>query len=660
MARILKSGILCVGFCFVMLPGAKAQTARGEAMPYPKADTPKPVDRGALTAQAKSEAISVTIALSLRNADEAESLLTSLSTPGNSQYHQFLSADEFAARFAPTPADVAAVVDGLAKYGLTSQRSSASTLTVTGSAAAMENAFGVTLHSYKVAAHGNAPAYTFHAPLGQTTIPSEISAKVSGVFGLDSQPRFHPHNRTIAHELAGLHQKLPSVGASSSTGNPPGLWTVQDFANYYNVNPLYKKGLSGKGRTLAIVTLASFTPSDAFAYWDALGLNVNPKRLQIVNVDGGPGAPSDASGSVETTIDVQQSGGIAPGAQIIVYQAPNTGQAFLDAFAAAIDCNTADSVSTSWGDWEWFYNLENNPVTDPRTGQTVGFSQALHELLVRAGIQGQTIFAAAGDGGAFDANHDLGCFPSTSPSCSIFLGVDYPASDTAITAGGGTTLAGQQDFCLNAACTPPYYVVNIPHERAWAWDYQIGLCKVLGYDPISCGIFPAGGGGGVSVQFKEPIYQYGVSGTQRSQPGQSFVYDGVLYYSLPPYYPGRNVPDVSFNADPDTGYVIFYTSNVAGFIQEGGWGGTSFVGPQLNGVTALLGQAVHGRLGLLNYSLYGAADSGHAYYGKNAPLNSIPYGDNWFYRGSYGYNPAVGLGTLDVANFEEYLTNQKY
>src|SRR5208282_5604198 len=112
----------------------------------------------------------------------------------------------------------------------------------------------------------------------------------------------------------------------------------------------------------------------------------------------------------------------------------------------------------------------------------------------------------------------------------------------------------------------------------------------------------------------------------------------------------------SFNADPETGYVVYYTSSVSGFGIEPGWGGTSFVAPQLNGVSALLGEYLHGsRIGLLNFPLYGLARSGQAYGNARAPLHAIAYGDNWFYHGSNGYNPAAGLGTLDVWNFAESL-----
>jgi subtilase family serine protease len=629
-------------------------------VPYPNATTPQAVDLGALREQAGTTPISITIALRLPNLSDAEKLLQSLHTPQDPLYHQFLTPEQFVARFAPPDADVANVVASLQKYGLTAERATSTTLKVTGLPADVERAFAVSLHSYSVPAHANAAAYTFHAPLTRATVPAEISAAVAGVFGLDTRPSWHPRHRTAPFPM----RPVATTATTVQTGN----LTVLDFAKQYDVGPLYRRGLTGAGRTLGIMTFASFTPSDAFKYWSALGLKVDPHRLSIVNVDGGPGAPSDASGSLETTIDVEQSGGIAPGAKIVVYQGPNTTQAFVDVFAAAIDANLAETLSVSWGDWEWLQNIETSPVVDPITGKTVSTLQAGHELFVRAAIQGQTLFAASGDGGAYDVNNDLGCFGPYSPkvpaSCSQPLTVDYPASDPAITGAGGTTLPGTQDFCLNKACTQTYSL-TITRQRVWGWDYLEGLCKALGTpNPVTCGIFPGGSGGGVSVFFEKPLYQAGLSGTQVSQPGQVFEIGKALatslglgadYFALPARYPGRNVPDISFNADPDTGYEVYYTSNVNGFSVQDGWGGTSFVAPELNGVSALLGEELHSRIGLLNYPLYGLASKGKAYGGPTPPIHAIPYGDNWFYQGSNGYNPAVGLGTLDVANFADAL-----
>ncbi|HXZ42607.1 MAG TPA: S53 family peptidase [Terriglobales bacterium] len=667
-----KAGFLMFFLVFGLFSGAMAETAAHAALPYPTATTPKPIDRGLLTAELAATPISVTIVLHLRDVNGAENLLTSLHTPGDRQFHQFLTADQFVARFAPTDVDVAKVVAALGKYGLTAQRATATTLKVAGLPAEMEGAFSVSLHSYEVPAHDNVPGYTFHAPLSRAIVPAEISAEVAAVVGLDSRPRFHPSSRTVPSNL-----KMAGSVPQTTTPDAPGYWTVIDFADYYDVQPLYRAGVSGSGRTIGIVTLASFTPSDAFAYWSALGLSVNPNRIQIVNVDGGPGAPSDASDSLETTLDVEQSGGVAPGANIIVYQAPDTGQGFVDDFAAAVDANSAETLSASWtSDWELFDNLENGPVIDPTTGQTVGTLQADHELFVRAAIQGQTVFAVSGDGGAYNANNYIGCYgpysPSNPNSCSMILSLGDPASDPAVTAAGGTTLPGAQEFPL--ANGAPFYVY-VPHERVWGWDYLEPVCAALGYPtPIACGIFPAGSGGGVSIMFREPFYQFGLPGTQLSRPGQVWEAGAAIvaellspppscllncsYYDLPPYYPGRNVPDISFNADPDTGYVIYYTSSVTGFGILSYWGGTSFVAPQLNGVSALLGQLLGSRLGLLNYPLYYLALTGQAYSGPNAPLHAIRYGDNWFYHGRDGYNPAVGLGTLDVWNFAKFLRRE--
>jgi subtilase family serine protease len=79
-----------------------------------------------------------------------------------------------------------------------------------------------------------------------------------------------------------------------------------------------------------------------------------------------------------------------------------------------------------------------------------------------------------------------------------------------------------------------------------------------------------------------------------------------------------------------------------------GFGGTSFVAPQLNGITALLSQSAGTRLGLLNPMLYRFKNSFGG--GASSPIVDITAGDNWFYNGVRGYEPGAGLGVLNVAN----------
>jgi kumamolisin len=607
----------------------------------------KAVDVGSLSSAEAGQSISVTIALKLSDLAGAESLMQRLVTPGDAMYGKFLTPAQVEAQFGPNESDVTRVIAELTASGLTVERTTSTTLTATGRAATLEQAFHTSLHQFVMPATAKHPSFTFRAAKTAPVVPASIASAVRGVIGLNNNPVFSPHLKSAPAKLGGS-PVTRNPGSTSGVDTESGELTVKDFATLYDVNPLYAKGVTGKGRTVGIVTLANFTPSDVFAYWSALNLKVNANRLTVINIDGGPGKPSDASGSDETTLDVEQSGGIAPGANVIVYQSPNTDQGFLDAFARAVHDNKADSFSTSWGEWEFFDSTAGgNQVTDVFSRETVSSLQALHEVLVVAALQGQTAFAAAGDCGAYDV------FDEVAANFSTPLSVDNPASDSAIVAAGGTTLPGIQEFVLDDGST---LSINVPTERVWGWDYLIPLCNALGLDPISCGIYPVGGGGGVSVFFSLPLYQFGIFGTQLSQPNQSFVDNSTtpptVDFALPAHFFGRNVPDVSFNADPETGYSIFYTSNRHGFEVETFIGGTSFVSPQLNGVTALLAQNAGRRLGLLNVQLYNLARLGLTQ-GRHAVINTISTGDNWFYKARDGYSPAVGLGTIDVFKLSE-------
>jgi subtilase family serine protease len=632
-------------------PAAMAATATAAA-PFPTKDTPAAVDSGAAAAAESGAAL--TLSLKLKDRAGAEAFLESLYDRTSPNFHRFLTPEQYRARFALSDAAVADVVAKLQGYGLAAERTGATTLHVSGAIPNLERAFQVDLHVFEVPARGSTPAFRYHAPTHAATIPAELAGAVDNVVGLSSRPKFVPHYMHKPAPVAIMAKSGKPASGKGTLVNAPGTLTVADFTQYYDAGPLLAKGLNGGGRTLAIVTLAAFTPSDAYAYWSAVGLTVAGNRIRIVDVDGGPGAPSDYSGSIETSLDVEQSGGIAPAAKVIVYQAPNTDQAFLDAFVSAVEGNVAQSISTSWGSWEWYDDLDNGAVTDPYTHATVSSLQAFDAVFMQAAIQGQSLFAAAGDAGAYEANYgtDSNDVPLLPPNYSTALSVDYPASDPFITAAGGTTLPGEQFFSGGLT-------VTIPNERIWSWDYLQTLCNDLGYTPIGCGIFPAGGGGGVSFEFPMPSYQKGVPGMQRTEPGQALIYENVIpfqtVFAIPAYYVGRNVPDISANADPDTGYEIYYTSDQTGFGIDTFYGGTSFVGPQLNGVVALIGPYVHGRIGFLNPLLYELLKGKNPYSGTTGPFNAIIDGTNDFYAGRKGYNQGAGIGTLDIANFAESL-----
>ena len=111
---------------------------------------------------------------------------------------------------------------------------------------------------------------------------------------------------------------------------------------------------------------------------------------------------------------------------------------------------------------------------------------------------------------------------------------------------------------------------------------------------------------------------------------------------------GRAVPDVSADADPETGYLLyersFATATPAQPVLQGGWGGTSFVSPQMNGSTAVIDSYLGHRVGLWNPSIYVAAVGSNSPF---TPLSTASTGnDNIYYTGNPGepYNQGAGLG----------------
>jgi kumamolisin len=640
------------------------------AAPYPHGAPPAALDLGDSAVVEANTHITVTVSLKLSNSEQLDPLVQAIYTPGSPQYRQFLTPDQFRTRFGPSAATLAAVTREFTAAGLSVTRTATAQLHVTGTAAQLEKEFGVELHSFQAAATANTHAYPYRKPMSAPRVPGAIADSVNAVLGLDTRPHLTPHLHAAAQSSGQSKASPHQVSNQTNTTDPPGQWTVTDYAEYYDVNPLYRQGLSGKGRTLAIVTFASMTESDAYYYWNLLGLKVQSNRISVVNVDGGPGAPSDDAGSLETTVDVQQSGGLAPGAKIIIYQAPNTNQGNIDAYAAAFDANRAETVSVSWGEWEGFDGtdgeiyFQNGPVTNPTNGRQSTIYQALSDLFTQAAIQGQSMFASAGDYGAYDELNSLPSAPSAGQPFSYngVLSVDDPAMQRYVTAAGGTTLPGTQ---LYTGPTGNTITINVAQEIAWSWSYLAPYCEAYGA-PANCE-FPSGTGGGVSYMVPRPFYQWFVPNMADTVPGQTLdqltpTFEAL--YGQPAHFPGRNIPDISSNADPQTGYVVWYTSSgvyaPAGTLAPYIYGGTSFVDPELNGVASLFVEALHGRIGLLNPALYQILTSPEAYRGRRPAFRDITQGNNFYWNAGPGYDQATGVGVPDVANLLQALSYYIY
>ena len=198
-----------------------------------------------------------------------------------------------------------------------------------------------------------------------------------------------------------------------------------------------------------------------------------------------------------------------------------------------------------------------------------------------AAALGVTICAASGNDGSSDGVSDGASH------------VDFPASSPHVLACGGTTLQSSNGV--------------VTSETVWNDGTQGGAT-----------------GGGYSNQFPLPTWQASI---------------GIK----PPSGGGRGVPDVSGDADPETGYNVLVDGKSLVI------GGTSAVAPLWSGLIVLLNQTLEKTLGLLQPTLYGLRQSADAF-------RDITKGSNGAFSAGPGWDPTTGLGSPSGANLAQALS----
>lgn len=414
-----------------------------------------------------SSEVSLVFSLPLRNQLELGQLLKHLYDPSDPQHGKYLTLQEFTARFAPTQADYDAVADYARSIGLrvTGSHANRLLLDVAGPAATVETGFGLQLHHYQ-----GVDGRKFYAPDQDPSVPEGIAARVNGVVGLDSATSWHAHSN---YHAAGT----TAMATPYQIGNGPGGGlTPSNIKSAYN---LANVTATGTGQVLALFELDGYNPSDVAYYAKYFGLPAVP--LQNVLVDGFSGAPGP--GASEVTLDIELQLALAPGvSKILVYEGPNSNKGVLDTYNRIATDNLAKQISTSWG------------LSEGQSSQSVIASE--NAIFQQMAAQGQTLYAAAGDSGAYDNGSTLS--------------VDDPASQPYVVGVGGTRLA--------VASGQSYL-----RESAWNTNNTVA---------------GGAGGGGVSAVWSIPSWQQGVRNLASS----------VM----------RNVPDVALNADQGTGYSIYF------------------------------------------------------------------------------------------------------
>lgn len=503
-----------------------------------------------------------------------QSFATAVSTPGSSQYRQFLTPAQYHARFDAGASTVSAVTGWLTGAGLKATVDPQHRyVDVSGGVGAANKAFGVTLSKY------THDGQTVQAPSGAASTPASLSGAVIAVSGLDTTPQIvAPQTQKPAPPDAGF-RNAPICGEWYGSATPANMPTPDktvlpefDGASLAyspcgytgpQLRAAYEKGLTGgyegSGVTVAI-TDAYASPTieqDANRYATDTGdkpfaagqfSQSLPGSYTHVNSNASHNQCGMPGWYGEETLDVEAVHAMAPAANVRYYAGKScTDPDLLDTFYRINDENLANVVTNSWGGV--------GDATKP------ALQLAYDTAFLQGAAQGISYVFSTGDNG--DEATALGT-PQT----------DFPASDPYVTAVGGTSTAITPDGLVGQTGwqTSKYSLT----DGAWA----------------SAGGFLYGGGGGYSSNIPEPGYQKDA---------------GIVSPNG-----GRAVPDVAMDADPTTGMLVGQTQTFTGKAAYDTYriGGTSLASPLFAGITALKIQANGHGLGLLNPLIYSSHGAG--------------------------------------------------
>jgi hypothetical protein len=535
------------------------------------------------------------VTVTLRSRDPAALLAfaTEVSTPGSPLYRHYLTPAEFTQRFGAAPEQIQAVGRSLRAHGLRPGRPSANALSIPVSATAGELGRALSVSFAHVRLRSGAGAIVNRqAP----AVDRAIAPDVQAVLGLDTLAAARPllvraHLATSGAVQPHVVTGGPQPCPAASAATADGGLTADQIASAYGFSGLYASGgPSGAPDEGAGQTVAVLELEPYDPADIAAYEQCYGTSTQVTNVQVDGGAGGGA-GAGEAALDIENVIGLAPMANVVVYSGPNSGSGPYDTFSAIISQRAAQVVTASWGQCE------------PANGR--GAAAAENTLFQEAAAQGMSILSASGDGGAED------CFP-TSQSAEV----DDPASQPFVTGVGGTRIIAPGPR---------------PSETVWNDGPTIGA-----------------GGGGVSSFWKMPAYQ-------SNEPSSLHVIGRGSSGSPCRFSSGycREVPDISADAAPATGYVIYWNGSGTAGAEPSGWqvvGGTSGAAPTWAALIALANASATCKgvgIGFANPALYYAAATAYA-----SDFNDTTFGNNDMthtnsgrFTARPGYDMATGLGS---------------
>jgi subtilase family serine protease len=362
-------------------------------------------------------------------------------------------------------------------------------------------------------------------------------------------------------------------------------YSPQQMRKAYGVTPILDAGFTGAGQTIIIIdSFGSPTIAQDLHTFDVgYGLPDPPSLTVLAPLGTVPFNPNNGvqvGWAFETSLDVEWSHAMAPGANIVLMTSPVAETEgvqglpqFLELERYALDHNLGKIISQSWAATE-------NTLFTPAGQKVFADFETFYQAAAQKNV---TVLASAGDSGS--ENVEL-----NGTTYYPFPTVGFPASSPFVTAVGGTSLFATE-----------------------SGNYQFEITWNEG---------GGAGGGGVSQQFSEPQYQY--------------LLPPSVQQTLSNH---RGIPDIAYNANPYTAvfvYTSFLGPTYAGYYFIGG---TSEGSPSWAGIIADANQFAGHPLGFLNPTLYELGATGS----QSEFFHDITFGSNSnAFSGVPGYSATVG------------------
>ncbi len=540
---------------------------------------------------------------------DLDSLLAAQQDVTSPLYHQWLTPDQFAARFGVADADLSAVSAWLGTHGLQvgAVARSRDRISFTGNAAQFASAFGTPLHYFNVG------GVKHFAPAADVSVPTAIAGSVLSV-----------ENVTDFRAVSHMVQKPVAAFTSSQTGNH--FLTPKDLATIYDVNAAYNAGYTGTGQSIAVIGQSAVVTADITNFQTAAGV---PVRAPVYVLMPGTGTSTVYTGDEsESDLDLEYSSAMAQGATIyFVYTGSSPNYGISDALNYAVTNLVAPIITLSYGYCE--------------ATLSASLYSSMNAVMQQAAAQGQTVINSTGDEGS------TACYGAGSTAYYGTLAVSYPASSQYVTGIGGTefaaaSVASTNNTYFTAASGTDVIGSALSYIPEIAWN-----------DDTSSGL--SSGGGGASVFTPRPTWQAGVpgipAGTFRLVPDVSLAASpsnpGYLYCSS----------DATVGVTGSCSHGFRDTSNVSLTVA----GGTSFAAPSFAGMLAIILQKVNANgAGVINPTLYTLAANPTTYAtafhdittGTNGctGVTSCTTANEAAYAAGVGYDEATGLGSIDLYN----------